>query len=336
MAVCCAAERACCSRRSRTALLAARSSMAACRRLAAGTCRRAMGVVALARISRRRVGFGSGALLGHRIAGGGLVVASGWALTHGLWRLCSVVHGLNTRAAGAELARGSSIAACAVAQSSNIDAGMIPVAEGSIRVTPLSRFIEVMVSCPPPAGCGWAWAPCSSSLRRAAVDRQRDPSPGAADAAGRGHRKRRHGVHARRHRAGPPGLAKHRRPAARLDLGPRRATWRPTGAPTGCIARPRPARPGRAARTRRGVTTSSAPTQQAALRGRLQPRDARATRYDAATGTHRPSTTIAPRRSRRSRRTTRPVRQRPGHARAARRLRDEARHGAGRASTAAR
>ena len=36
------------------------------------------------------------------------------------------------------------------------------------------------------------------------------------------HRARRNALHARRHRDRPPGLAVHRRPAARLDLGPRR------------------------------------------------------------------------------------------------------------------
>src|SRR5262245_4745704 len=58
-------------------------------------------------------------------------------------------------------------------------------------------------------------------LWRAAVDGRRNLPPCATDAEGRRHGVRPARVYARGHRDRPPGLAEHRRPAARIDLGSR-------------------------------------------------------------------------------------------------------------------
>ena len=60
-----------------------------------------------------------------------------------------------------------------------------------------------------------------SVLRRAAVGRQRGPPAGAAVAHGRRHQRRPDAVHQGRHGGRPPGVAEHRRPATGIHLGPR-------------------------------------------------------------------------------------------------------------------
>ena len=90
-------------------------------------------------------------------------------------------------------------------------------------------------------------------------------------------------LHARRHREGPPGLAVHRRPAARIDLGPRQL--RRAGLERGLAA----SRSGRLAGSRRAPANGAAydaARRRAAGRAERAPDAAHSPNtYDAATDT---------------------------------------------------
>ena len=147
------------------------------------------------------------------------------------------------------------------------------------------------------------------------IHRQAPPMPQAV-VTERGRRR----LHARRHRTRPPGLAEHRRPAARLDLGPRRAGR------AGLVRRLAASRGARAGSTCARAPTTARPTpsstagEQARAAGRAAAADPRATPTTPRRDAHRRSRPSARRRSRRSPRTTTSLfSQRPGDARAARR-----------------
>src|SRR5690606_37978130 len=68
-----------------------------------------------------------------------------------------------------------------------------------------------------------AWCPADRELRHHAVDGARSLPDRTADSAAGGQRERPGAVHPGRHRYRPTGLAEHRWPPERFDLGP----WRP-------------------------------------------------------------------------------------------------------------
>ena len=174
-------------------------------------------------------------------------------------------------------------------------------------------------------------------VRGPADRRRRDTPPGAADA---GTGRRLSGachLHPRRHRARPPGLAVDRRHATGLDLGSRRLCGagldRRLVAPRGSCAVATSGPGANAGATLRRIARGAT---SAALAGRLRNERFAANTYDPVTGIVTLDEDRVAAISNVAAHYESLFGNDPATARAARSLRDEERHGAGRRTTVAR